>query len=289
MTALPVTSALAAGGTMCLISGPPPDVARTTVLLLHGFGGSARHWEPLMQVLPSGVRAIAPDLPGHGVCELPCHTGDRRVLALITTVLDTCHAPAKVGLVGHSLGGLLAIRIAAALPNRVAWLGLLGSACRVSLHPALVSDLAAGRVDEDFLGASIADTPAREEAVRLVVDGFRALRLDDPARDIWGVRRADVTAEARRVTVPALVVVPGADRVVSPRKGRQLAQALPDGRLAEIPCTDHYVHLEDPEMIWRQLEPLALPHSVDPPPLATTGTSGGIPQPDMLSDAGCGR
>ncbi len=93
-----------------------------TLLALHGALSSAVMWEPLFDAMP-GVRFVAPDLPGHGKSAeaLPdMHTQSTN--AMIALVKAT-NAP--VDLVGHSLGGTIALRIAIEAPELVRSLTLI--------------------------------------------------------------------------------------------------------------------------------------------------------------------
>lgn len=103
-----------------------------TVLLLHGFGGAASNWTLVAPRLVTGRRVLVPDLPGHGgsaALAAPPETLDPfadRTAAL----LETCGAPAIV--VGHSMGGVVALRLAVRHPRLVRGLLLAGCAGIVS-------------------------------------------------------------------------------------------------------------------------------------------------------------
>ena len=109
--------------------GPP-------VVLLHGPFANASHW---LQVIPGMVRShrvIAPDLPGHGASEVSGDPLDaERTVAWLGELIErTCPSPPT--LVGHSLGGALAARFAAAHPDRLAGLVLVDSLGLAPFAPA---------------------------------------------------------------------------------------------------------------------------------------------------------
>ena len=114
--------------------GPP-------VVLLHGQGGWAGVWLPVMADLARDHRVVAPDLPGLGASRVngaPPDTG--RVLAWLGELLDrTCPAPPV--LVGVSLGGSIAARFAAAHGDRLSGLVLVsmgGLVGKVRIPPAML-------------------------------------------------------------------------------------------------------------------------------------------------------
>src|SRR2546423_5885330 len=98
------------------------------LVLIHGLGGAAANWVALAPLLLRGRRVIVPELPGHGVSSpLPAAPNlnayaDRVGLLAARESLD----PAPV--VGHSLGGAVALRLAIRRPEQVSALVLAGAA-----------------------------------------------------------------------------------------------------------------------------------------------------------------
>jgi pimeloyl-ACP methyl ester carboxylesterase len=95
------------------------------VVLLHSGGFSARQWRKLGDALSNTHRVLAPDLLGYGASSpwpvgAPFHL--RQDLAALEAMLDSVPAPAH--LVGHSYGGLLALKLALSRPRQVRSLAL---------------------------------------------------------------------------------------------------------------------------------------------------------------------
>ncbi|WP_225336303.1 alpha/beta fold hydrolase [Halomicrobium urmianum] len=95
-----------------------------TVFLLHPAGWTRHAWTPHAERLADRYRVVTIDLPGHGIHPDPEFTMERAV-ADIDSVLDSVGSAV---LVGHSLGGYVAIRVAAARPERVDGVLLAGAA-----------------------------------------------------------------------------------------------------------------------------------------------------------------
>jgi pimeloyl-ACP methyl ester carboxylesterase len=114
--------------------GPP-------VVLLHGGGGNRQMWARTIRDLAGRYRVIAPDLPGHG--ELRRQRFDlRRATDLVASVIDR-EAAGRASVVGLSLGGYVAIALAARSPERISGLILSGATAEYLGRGGLATRLAA--------------------------------------------------------------------------------------------------------------------------------------------------
>ncbi|MDQ2810857.1 MAG: alpha/beta fold hydrolase [Actinomycetota bacterium] len=239
------------------VAGPP---GTQPALFLHGFGGTAQHWEALGRELRDEVDCFAVDLPGHGRStgtglDWPGRelTG---TLAQLAGGLPGGPPEGGVGIVAHSFGALVALRLAIMAPHRVAWLALLATGLPTRLHHDLVDQLRSGHVDPDFLAEGLTP-PVDPDVLGLIADGFRHVRLPARLAEVWGVRldQSDL-GDLSRVRVPTLVVLAERDNVTSPRKGRALAAALGATQaglvtVVTVPQAGHYLHIEQPAAVAR--------------------------------------
>src|SRR5262245_17852766 len=95
------------------------------VLLLHGGGATHHEWARLLPLLARRHRVIAPDLPGFGQTDRPREGYVRTTLARALVELVKALGEERLAVVGHALGGFLAIELGAAWPYTVARLALL--------------------------------------------------------------------------------------------------------------------------------------------------------------------
>lgn len=116
-------------------AGPP-------VLLLHGLGASSFSWRELVPRLAPRFHLLAPDLPAHGATPAAA-TPDFRLETLATGLLALLDRRGVAGcaVVGNSLGGGLALLLAARAPERVTALALLDPAAVVKRYPLLFQPL----------------------------------------------------------------------------------------------------------------------------------------------------
>jgi len=234
------------------------------LVLLHGAAGSARHWWWTVAELPPAVAAAAPDLPGHGATggTVP-DTVDDAVARVEAGLRELGAGP--VALAGHSMGGLVALALAVRHPERVSHLALVATAARLAPHPELLRQVAAGCPDVPFIHAAFSPGVGADR-LDVVVDDARRTRLGREAADYLGASRADLQAELGRIAAPTVVLVARGDPVVSPRRSRALAAAIPGARLVVLDG-GHYLPIEQPGRVAAELTALldapGCPHRTD--------------------------
>jgi len=235
-----------------------------TLLLLHGFSGSAETWQPLLPHL-RGFRTLAVDLPGHGQSDIPPDPqaySVERCAADPLALLDALGEGRTAGL-RHPPGGRGGPHLAPARGVRL-WAGVGESASPGSEAPRErgararrddeLADLLLQEGLERFvdlweaqpLFASLRWLP---EATR---QRLRCQRLSHSPAGLAAVLRGMSVGRQRplwgslaEVAAPALVVVGALDSRYA-AIGRRMALALPHGELAVVPGAGHTVHLEQP-------------------------------------------
>ncbi|MCP1673972.1 pimeloyl-ACP methyl ester carboxylesterase [Natronocella acetinitrilica] len=112
-------TARTADGQPMTVSVRDGNADKPTVLFIHGWTCRRAYWEPQIEALPGEYPVLAPDLPGHGDTPAP----DRADWTIEGLAEDVCqlvaeHAEADVILVGHSMGGAVALEAAARLDQQ---------------------------------------------------------------------------------------------------------------------------------------------------------------------------
>ncbi len=268
-------------------------VGAPDVVLLHGFAGSARDWERTCDALGrAGLRAIAIDLPGHGATAAPAETA-RYTMA--ETAHDLCELLDGLRVrsahwIGYSMGGRLALYLAAMRPDRVESLVL------ESASPGIedVAARAARRASDEALAAEIeargiewfaehwASQPIFDSQRSLSVEARAALRdrrlRNDPRGIAGSLRGLGQGAQPwmgerlSSVRCPTLLIAGALDpkyaAIAAGMEGR-----LTRARRVVVPDAGHNVHLERPEAYERALldhlrpfarvSPLSAPSSLE--------------------------
>ena len=241
------------------------------LLLIHGIASRASHWERSMEVLGEHYRVIAPDLLGHGLSAKP--RGDYSVGAHACGLRDLLAALGhdRVTVVGHSLGGGIAMQFAYQFPERVERLALVdagGLGPEVSpflraatlpgsevVLPLITSSWVrrAGRALDRQLSRTWRGVP---EGTRAALEGFGSLA--DPetrsafihtARAVMDMRGQRIDARDRLYLakdLPLLVVWGEKDAIIPVSHGRALAAAVEGARLEVFALSGHFPMLTEP-------------------------------------------
>ena len=179
-----------------------------TVVLVHGLGSSASHWLPVARDLARDHRVVLVELPGHGLAPMPGELSlEDAARELDLAILSECDGP--VVLVGHSVGGLVAVAEALRDPDRVRALVLVETVLRPQLDSPACAELIAA-LDRDYRGTLRKSYMAfgRDSAQGAALFA-EASNLDPAAMKTW-IRLAITTDLSRRVAAlraPLLVVL----------------------------------------------------------------------------------
>jgi pimeloyl-ACP methyl ester carboxylesterase len=250
-TSDPPTRPLAtAVGVICVAEEGPTGAP--AVLCLHGIPGSARDFRYLGPALAARLRVVRLELPGFGASPAgPVATLAGWAEAAIAAA--DALGLARFALLGHSFGGgaaLLAAALAGARLERLVLLASMGGRRhRGFLLPCRAYAFAAGLPRHRLVwrpAAALARFAYRTNGLRPPADDA-ALVLH--MRLLGSVDFEALTAAARRVPAPALVVHAADDRLVEPDIARALARELPVGRYHELAGGGHHLNRTRPREV----------------------------------------
>ena len=219
----------------------------TPVVFIHGAAGSSVTWLGPLRQLGRTHRCFAPDLPGHG--QSAPAPGETTVAALrdfIGHLCDALHVE-RVVLVGHSMGGAVALEAALAWPARVAGLVLCATAGRLPVAPAVfdVIDRHFDDLPELFAQAAFSPETPRDLALRLARLSVQAprpvVRADFDACHAWDARE-----RIGAIRAPTVVLVGEDDRMTPAKHGRAVAERISSARTTAFAHAGHMLHLEAP-------------------------------------------
>jgi pimeloyl-ACP methyl ester carboxylesterase len=223
------------------------DFTRPPVILIHGAGGTNLYWPPQIRRL-HGQRIFAPDLPGHGRSEGVGHQVIADYARNILEFMNELGLRAAV-LVGHSMGGAVALSLAVEFPRKVIGLGLLGSAARLRVSPAILESIASPtgfqngvQLVTEYSYAARTEPRLKELAARRMAETRQSVLHGD----FLACDRFNATEALSEIAVPTLILCGAEDRMTPVRLSESLRDQIPGARLEVIPGAGHMVMLEQP-------------------------------------------
>jgi 2-succinyl-6-hydroxy-2,4-cyclohexadiene-1-carboxylate synthase len=240
-------------------------ISRVTepLVLLHGFAGTRRSWQPVAERLGTQrYRPLALDLRGHG------DAAHARPITFGACSADVLAAAAgRFALCGYSLGGRVALHVALAAPERITRLILLATTAGIA-DPAAraarreVDEALAAEIERDTVEAFAerwAAKPLFAGTPPAVVRAWRAdLTRNDPEglaaalRGLGAGAMAPLWDRLPELDVPATVVA-GARDAAYLALAERLVEALPRAELVVVPAAGHGLAREAPDAVARIL------------------------------------
>ena len=246
-------------------SGPP-------IVLVHGMLNSSSHWREVALNLAGDYTVIAPDLIGHGDSAAP--RGDYSLGAHAASIRDLLAAVGieRTTIVGHSLGGGVAMQFFYQFPQRVERLALISSGglghdvspmLRTAALPG-ISGLLSLTIHPRVL-AALWETGRRlrgREAragvyLQAVARALRPLENAGAREAFLQTLRAVIDVHGQRVSatdrlyllesIPTMIVWGERDNTIPLNHGRTAHEAIPGSLFRTLPAAAHFPHLEDPD------------------------------------------
>ena len=254
---------------------------REAILLLHGYANCAATWIPLAGKLARHYRVFAPDFRGHGDSQWDeaGRYGGRYHLADITAFINQLDID-RLSILGHSMGGLVALAYAAANPRQVNKLIIVDIGPEFSLRSEArlkeTSRLRRAEYDSlvevtDYL--KLVDPPASRSC--LSREAACLTRRNDRGRFVWKHNYSPVKRGSRReaadnagrweviraLKCPTLLIRGERSDILDAGVARRMVAAMPDAELVTIAGAGHYAHRDRPRLftaaVCRFLQPEA--------------------------------
>jgi len=240
------------------------------LLLVHGIASDSEAWRSSLALLARRATVIAPDLPGHGASgKAP---GDYSLGSLASSLRDLL---VKLGheratLVGHSLGGGVAMQFAYMFPERTERLVLVSSG-GLGRNVNLLLRMATLPGSELVIAATVGPIAAlgrtgaaavRRIGLRIAPDlgevgrGFATLSDSDTRAAFLDTLRSVVNFNGQRVDasnrlylavgMPTLLLWGERDPIIPVRHGRRAEERMPGSQLVTFPESGHFPQIDDP-------------------------------------------
>lgn len=233
------------------------------ILLVHGYGGDRNSWLFLQEPLAARYQVYALDLPGHGTSAKDVGDDPASLLAgAVTGVLDALGA-GRAHLVGHSMGGAVALAVAAANPGRIASLTLIApSGFGPEINVGFLRGFAGAQTRRELkpvVGQLFADGSL---VTRQLIDDLLAYKrldgVDEALHALLGVlldgdtQRGDSAGALAALggAIPVTVVWGSADQIIPAAH----AEAVPGAVRRLVNGAGHMPHMEHPAEVQAAIE-----------------------------------
>lgn len=221
------------------------DPARPSLLCVHGSGGRADNFLPQLAGLSGQVNVAAIDLPGHGQTPGP---GCQVVEDYAAWLGDFLAAgPVRPVLLGHSLGGAVAMQLALERPHLLRGLILAGTGSRLKVLPAILEGLLNNFLPTVNLVVKYAYAPGADP--RLIEQGTREMAQND-SQVMWGDFTAcdhfDISHRLGEIRLPAWCIVGDQDNLTPLKYSQYLVKNIAGAGLTVIEKAGHMANIEKP-------------------------------------------
>jgi pimeloyl-ACP methyl ester carboxylesterase len=231
------------------------------VLLMHGFGASLHTWEPWAQMLAADFRVIRFDLPGAGLTGVDPTSDytDARSLEVVLALMDKLGV-ARASVVGNSIGGRIAWKLAAQHPGRVDKLVLIspdgfesaGFEYGKQTHLPVMFRLMRYALPKPVLRMTLASAYGNRDVLTdEQVTRYHDLMLAPGVREASIARLEQTLLEPpepwlRQIRVPTLLLWGAKDAIIPVANAADYQKSLPQSTLVVLPGLGHVPHEEAP-------------------------------------------
>lgn len=229
---------------------------RTPIIFLHGVGSDKSVWRPQLEHFARSRRALAFDYPGYGESAFVEGATRDDFAAAVLVAMDALGVE-KAHVCGLSLGGVVAIALNAAVPDRSASLIIADS---FAVHPdgqAIYNRSIAASSDIRGLAEARVGALLASEERDLRGDVIDTMARIDPAAYRIGAEAvwlADQRVRAASIAVPTLIIVGDEDAITPPALSEELHALIPGSRLEVIAGASHLANLDKPAEFNRSID-----------------------------------
>jgi pimeloyl-ACP methyl ester carboxylesterase len=250
---MPIIDAYGMRGNVVIGTGEQAE-GKDSLVFIHGAGGSVTSWQAQLEYFNRSFNCLVMELPGHGVAQGPGAQEIKSYALWIRGALDELRV-ANPFIIGHSMGGAIAMDLAMRFPALLKGLVLVGTGARLRVDPGILEGIknAFPQTVERICEFSFAkDVP--EEMRQMAIDQMMKNSPDVLFGDFLACNQFDLMEEVGAITAPTLVICGDQDALTPIKYARYLADRIAGSRLEIIEGAGHEVMVERPEQFNKQVE-----------------------------------
>jgi len=236
-----------------ITGGWPLDPVKSTIVFIHGAGGSNAFWRAQVEALAERANTVAIDLPGHGQSDGNGHDRIEDNARAVVDFISAIETPRPIPC-GISLGGAITQQLLLDFPDlfKAGILICTGSKLKVApeIFDAIEKDIESYLAMIVKLVASKATDPDRVKSFK---DDTARCKSEVLIQDFRACDRFDVMQRLGSITSPVLVVTAEDDQVTPPKYGDFMERTIAKASRVHIMEAGHIVPMEKPEEINRAI------------------------------------
>ena len=234
------------GGLGFLAGRWPLDAAKSTIVFIHGSGGSGRFWQAQINGLAGRVNAVALDLPGHGRSGKDGKNTIEDYARAVLEYIEAADIPRPVPC-GLSIGGAIVQQLLLDFAEKFQAGILIGTGARLKVLPMFFETI---ETDYSKFVEMLCKFSASEKTAPELVQPFREDLLKCDPRVTLGDFQAcngfDVMERLAEISVPVLVISAQDDKLTPPKYADFLESAISNTTRAHISDAGHIASMEKP-------------------------------------------
>jgi len=219
------------------------------IVFIHGAGDSARIWRLQLEQLGSERQVYAIDLPGHGQRPdtLPAEATVQDYAQAAYQIIQDELGVSQPVIVGHSLGGAIALTMALEHEAELGGLILINTGARIRVHPTLLESArkAPEQARLQLVDLSIAQSTA-SSVTQAVLNEQAQLAPNTLYRDLMACNAFDCMTRLHEITLPTLIICGSEDSATPVKFSHYLHEHIAGSTLRIIPEAGHYAPREQP-------------------------------------------
>ncbi|NPV91163.1 MAG: alpha/beta hydrolase [Firmicutes bacterium] len=218
---------------------------RGSIFFIHGAGGDHQRWCNQLDPGFPGWCLVGIDLPGHGASGGVASNRISDYTDALKEFMEKGGLPRPYLLVGHSMGGNIALQAAISFPQLVGGLILVGSGARMPVNPQMLEQLNQGTFDTSFL--KIAYSKEVDPALlQSELEKWVHASQQQLFEDFTACNSFDVSDRIETIKAPTLVLVGDQDKMTPLKSSQFLNLGINGSTLVVIPGSGHHPMLEKP-------------------------------------------
>ncbi|HZW83108.1 MAG TPA: alpha/beta hydrolase [Candidatus Deferrimicrobium sp.] len=214
-------------------------------VFVHGAGGSSGVWSKQQDGLDGLVKTVAIDLPGHGFSSGNAFSDITDYAKLIANFIPETK---PFVIVGHSMGGAIAMELSLTFPNRLLGMVLVCTGAKLKVDPNILESLTLGKVPTGMLERLFGDS-YRYDTMQKIIGEMNKVSPHVYQADFLACNKFNRVNDLRRINIPVQIIA-GEEDIMTPLKFAEfLNQNISNSKLVTIKGAGHMCMLEKPHEV----------------------------------------